>query len=75
MRRADACEAALVNQAWNESTVTRAMQALESDFAPISDMRASSDYRLAVAKNLLRRFFLETHGEAEHTVYTFGRTG
>jgi xanthine dehydrogenase small subunit len=62
-KRASAVEAALVGQPWNEATVETAMEALASDFSPISDMRASAEYRLLVAKNLIRRFFLETTGE------------
>jgi xanthine dehydrogenase iron-sulfur cluster and FAD-binding subunit A len=52
------------------------MAALESDFEPISDMRASSAYRKLVARNLLYRFYLET-GRAGDTgaprVYEYGR--
>jgi xanthine dehydrogenase small subunit len=36
------------------------MAALAQDYAPLSDMRASSAYRLMAAQNLLRRFWLET---------------
>jgi xanthine dehydrogenase iron-sulfur cluster and FAD-binding subunit A len=40
-------------------------------------MRASADMRLVVVQNLvqnlLRRFWLETSGEAPQTVYTYGR--
>jgi xanthine dehydrogenase small subunit len=36
------------------------MEALDGDFDPISDMRASAAYRRTVARNLLRRFFLES---------------
>ena len=36
------------------------MTALASDFQPLSDMRASSAYRMQVSQNLLRRFWLET---------------
>jgi xanthine dehydrogenase small subunit len=59
-KRAVACEGALEGGAWTESTVESAMRALERDFEPMSDMRASADYRMAVAKNLLRRMYLET---------------
>ena len=58
-RRATHCEAALVGQPWQEQTVSNAMQALASDFQPISDFRASADYRLAVSQNFLKRLFLE----------------
>ena len=33
--------------------------ALARDYQPITDMRASAGYRLQVAGNLLRRFYLE----------------
>jgi xanthine dehydrogenase small subunit len=36
------------------------MAALAQDYAPLSDMRASSSYRMKTAQNLLRRFWLET---------------
>ena len=36
-------------------------------------MRASAAYRLRAAQNLLRRFYLETRGELEATVYNYGR--
>jgi xanthine dehydrogenase small subunit len=38
------------------------MRALGEDFKPLSDLRASSGYRLRAASQLLRRFFLE-HSE------------
>ena len=39
--------------------INKAKEALEKDFKPISDMRASRKYRMEVAKNLLRKCFLE----------------
>ncbi|MDQ8021578.1 MAG: xanthine dehydrogenase small subunit [Moraxellaceae bacterium] len=59
-KRAAACEAALRGQAWSEDTVRNAMAALDGDYAPLSDMRASSAYRSKVARNLLWRMWLET---------------
>ncbi len=59
-KRAANCERLLTGEAWVGDTVRRAMAALGDDFAPISDMRASAGYRLAVARNLLWRFYLET---------------
>jgi xanthine dehydrogenase small subunit len=61
-KRAKAVEAALVGRPWNEATVEAALPAFAEDFQPITDMRASAEYRLMVAQNLLRRFFLETSG-------------
>jgi len=73
IRRAAHCEAALNGEQWNEVSIARAMDALADDFAPISDMRASAEYRLRGAQNLLRRFYLETTGEFAQTVYSYGR--
>ncbi|MGB5630292.1 MAG: xanthine dehydrogenase small subunit [Woeseiaceae bacterium] len=73
IRRATACEQAINGSAWHEATVDEACAALAEDFTPISDMRASADMRLVVVQNLLRRFWLETRGELEATVYTYGR--
>jgi xanthine dehydrogenase small subunit len=59
-RRALAAEALLTGRAWNETALQEAMAALAQDYAPLSDMRASSNYRMKTAQNLLRRFWLET---------------
>jgi len=58
-RRATHCEAALIGNPWQEQTIGNAMQALASDFQPISDFRASADYRLLVSQNFMKRLFLE----------------
>lgn len=58
-KRASQAETALVGSPLTEFSVRAAMAVLDSDFAPISDMRASSAYRLQVAKNLLWRLWLE----------------
>jgi xanthine dehydrogenase small subunit len=59
-RRARATEDALRGQPWNEGTLRAARAAIATDFAPISDMRASDWYRRTVAANLLTRLFTET---------------
>lgn len=59
-KRAEVVEKALQGQPWTEETLTSAMSAFEKDFTPITDMRASAEYRMLVAKNLLRRYYLET---------------
>ena len=46
--------------AWTEDTMEAACAALAEDFTPLTDMRASAEYRLKVAQNLLRKFFIET---------------
>ena len=58
-KRAKHVEAALIGQAWTLDTISAAQTALEKDYSPISDFRASADYRLQVSKNLLQRFYLE----------------
>jgi xanthine dehydrogenase small subunit len=59
-RRAARAEAALQGRAWNEAALDAAVDALAQDYAPLSDMRASSTYRMQAAQNLLRRFWFET---------------
>jgi len=59
-KRAAACEAALVGQPWTQAIVETAMGALDTDFTPLSDMRASAAYRSLAARNMLRKVFLET---------------
>ena len=61
-KRAYATERALTGREWTEATVRAAMAALGDDFAPLTDMRASSAYRKSVARNLLYKFWLETSG-------------
>jgi xanthine dehydrogenase small subunit len=58
-KRATHCEAQLLGQPWQTATLERACQALEKDFTPITDFRASREYRMQVAKNLLRRCHIE----------------
>jgi len=73
IKRASNCEAALLGADWSEAAIERAAEALAEDFTPISDMRASAEYRLLVTQNLLRRFYLDSIGEFEQTVYNYGR--
>jgi xanthine dehydrogenase small subunit len=58
--RARRCEARLLGRRWTEAAVAQALPALDEDFVPISDMRASAAYRRLVAGNLLRKFQLES---------------
>ena len=64
VKRAAKAEAAVRGQPWNEATAEAAARALESDFTPLTDLRASAAYRQRAAGNLLRRFWLETRTEA-----------
>ncbi len=58
-KRAEAAEAALRGREWGEAAIEAAGRALERDFSPISDWRASAAYRALVARNLLTRFYLD----------------
>ena len=58
-KRARAAEGRLVGRRWNKKTVKSAARAFESDFTPISDLRASAGYRAASARHMLLRCFLE----------------
>nr|WP_256347021.1 xanthine dehydrogenase small subunit [Pseudomonas gingeri] len=71
-KRARACERALVGQPWNQDNLERACAALGEDFTPLSDFRASKEYRLLSARNLLRKYFIELqtpHIETRVTAY------
>jgi len=59
-KRASAVEKALVGQPWTEATVEAAMEKYAEDYAPLTDMRATAEYRALVARNLLLRFYMET---------------
>ena len=58
-KRAINCEKILLNTNFSEATIIKARKILEKDFQPIDDMRASRNYRMEVAKNLLTKCFLE----------------
>ncbi|MER2536152.1 MAG: xanthine dehydrogenase small subunit [Rhizobiaceae bacterium] len=61
-KRAHAVEAALLGKAWTEAAVREAMDAYPQDYSPLTDMRATAQYRALAARNLLMRFWLETTG-------------
>lgn len=58
-KRARAAEAALRGQPFAEAAFEAAARAIAGDFQPMTDMRASAEYRATVARNLIRRFWLE----------------
>ena len=58
-KRAINCEKILTNSSLSEESFKKAMKNLEKDFRPIDDVRASKDYRMEVAKNLLMKCFIE----------------
>jgi len=58
-KRAINCENSLLNKSISKDLIYEAQKYLEKDFQPINDMRASSKYRMIVAKNLLLKCFIE----------------
>ena len=58
-KRAKYCEKTLKNKEFSNKILDKAKESLLRDFAPISDMRASKEYRIEIAKNLLTKFFAE----------------
>jgi xanthine dehydrogenase small subunit len=67
--RAKQTEAALIGQSWSRETIVAAMPELRADYQPLSDMRASADYRRQVAANLLLRLYEEHSGAKPVRVY------
>jgi len=63
-KRATNAEVALVGATFSEATLIAAAARLGDDFSPLSDWRASSEYRLQVSKNLFRKFWLDQQSEA-----------
>ena len=58
-KRAIHCEKILLNSDFSEEVILKAQISLETDFQPINDMRASKNYRMEIAKNLLLKCFTE----------------
>ena len=63
-KRANAAEEALMGRPVDADAVGKARAALPEDFTPLSDMRASAEYRMETARNLLSRYVAELRGEA-----------
>lgn len=61
-QRARRTEAALIGRPCDAPTLRAAIDALNCDFQPLTDLRASTEYRRLAAANLLRRFFLQMSG-------------
>ncbi|KNH15023.1 xanthine dehydrogenase small subunit [Vibrio cyclitrophicus] len=58
-KRAARCENTLLGKPWTDANIKLAMQELYNDFEPLSDFRASQEYRSLSAANMLRRYFIE----------------
>ena len=58
--RARATETLLAGKRWDHATASAAAAALAAEFAPITDMRATADYRREMLATLVHRFWHET---------------
>jgi xanthine dehydrogenase small subunit len=70
-RRGENCERALIGSEWSSTTIARAAQSLAKDFQPITDMRASHEYRQRVARNLLTRFHADLAQGRSTSVWSY----
>ncbi len=72
-KRASGAEAALVGASLkDEASWAAALAAIRSDFTPLSDMRASSDYRRETAASLLEKALIEIAGTASRDSRVLG---
>ena len=58
-KRAKLIEKKLNSSMFTEDIFLNAQNLIKDDFSPIDDMRASKNYRIEIAKNLLMKFFYE----------------
>ncbi|MBU2896640.1 xanthine dehydrogenase small subunit [Vibrio hepatarius] len=58
-KRAIHCENTLIGSSWDQKTIESAMKSIKKDFKPLTDFRASKEYRSIVAANMLKRLFIE----------------
>lgn len=52
-------EKLLEGKAWSLDTIRKAKAGIDLDFSPLTDWRASKEYRSLAAKNILERFYIE----------------
>ncbi len=71
-RRAPGAEGVLAGRPWSLATIEAAMAALDADFRPIDDFRASARYRRLAARNLLLRFYRSGLGDGPTQVAAYG---
>jgi xanthine dehydrogenase small subunit len=69
--RARQAEAVLRGRPWTLERSKEAAAALRAEFQPISDMRASAEYRATVLGNLMQRFWLESQGMQQINLESF----
>jgi xanthine dehydrogenase small subunit len=53
-------ERSLLGRIWNQSAALDAQEAVSASLAPLSDHRGSAEYRLALTRSLIEKFWWET---------------
>ena len=69
-KRAAIIEKNLINSEFSENTFNKAINFMDKDFSPLDDMRASRNYRLTVAKNLLLKAFYEIKDKKNFRIHS-----
>ena len=67
-KRAAAVEAMLLDREWGLAAMEAALPALAEDFTPLTDMRASTAYRLEAAGGMLIRYVHDRAGRPVHVL-------
>jgi xanthine dehydrogenase molybdopterin binding subunit/xanthine dehydrogenase small subunit len=71
--RARKTEQALLGKPWCEESVRDVLPILQSEFAPISDVRGSAEYRQALITGLLQKFAFDVAAEVTRLTSLPGR--
>jgi xanthine dehydrogenase molybdopterin binding subunit/xanthine dehydrogenase small subunit len=58
--RARKTEAALIGRIWEETTLRAVLPILRLEFAPISDVRGSAEYRIGLITGLMEKFYFDS---------------
>jgi xanthine dehydrogenase small subunit len=69
--RAKDTQALVLGKGWSQATAIHAGEALQKEFQPLSDMRASAAYRSEILAALMQRFWLESQGMARINLESF----
>ena len=67
-KKASKTEKFLIGKKFNYENIHKSKKIIENEFNPLNDMRASSQYRTLVSKNLIERFYLEIKNKQSHTI-------
>ena len=69
-KRASRVEQGLAQEQWSLENINKVLAFFDKDYQPQSDCRGSDDYRMTAAKNLIKRFYLETQSDSIPTRLT-----